>query len=67
MFWQTPPDPTWPAREERIKWLHQALVQLNHITTGLQQHGLKWNDSQHLKLYTEILEVLTALQLSAAS
>ncbi len=57
LYWQTPPDSSWPAREEVIKWFHQALVQLNNITTGLQQHGLSWDAPQIVKLYTEILQV----------
>jgi hypothetical protein len=38
-------------------WLHQALIKLNNITTGLQQHGLNWHESEHVKLYTDILQV----------
>ena len=39
IFWQTPPDPTWPAREQRLDWLEMALGEARDIATGLRQHG----------------------------
>ena len=56
IYWQTPPDATWPAMEERIEWLHQAMLQLKDITTGLQQHGISWKESDHIKLYLDAIK-----------
>ena len=60
IYWQTPPDATWPAMEERIEWLHQAMLQLKDITTGLQQHGISWKESDHIKLYLDAIKARSA-------
>ena len=39
IFWQTPPEPTWPAREQRLDWLEFALSEARDIATSLRQHG----------------------------
>lgn len=57
LYWQTPPDATWPARDGQIKWLQQALTQLRDINIGLQQHGVNWHETEHIKLYLHIMGV----------
>ena len=44
-------------REERLEWLSQALMQLKDIATGLQQHGAKFNESNHIRQYLAIIKV----------
>lgn len=39
MWWQAPPEPTWPAREQRLDWLEHALSEAYDISRGLAQHG----------------------------
>jgi hypothetical protein len=38
-LWRGPPDPCWPAREQRLDWLEAALGEARDIATGLRQHG----------------------------
>ena len=39
VWWQAPPEPTWPAREQRLDWLEHALSEAYDISRGLAQHG----------------------------
>lgn len=57
IYWQTPPEATWSAREERTEWLNQAMTQVRDVTIGLQQHGIDIKDTCHMKLYMNILRV----------
>jgi len=38
-WWRGAPEPTWPAREQRLDWLEHALSEAYDISRGLAQHG----------------------------
>lgn len=57
IWWQTPPEPAWPAREQRLDWLEHALGEARDISRGLQQHGALTPESGCLATYVDIVRV----------
>ncbi len=46
-WWQSVPEPTWPAREQRLDWLEHALAEAYDISHGLAQHGALGSHASH--------------------
>jgi hypothetical protein len=57
IWWQTPPEPAWPTREQRLDWLEHALGEARDIARGLQQHGALSAQAGHLSTYIDIVKV----------
>ena len=57
IWWQTPPEPAWPAREQRLDWLEHALGEARDISRGLQQHGALTPQGGCLATYVDIVKV----------
>lgn len=57
IYWGTPPEATWPAREQRLDWLEFALMEARDIAMGLRQHGALTEGSHGLETYVDIVKV----------
>jgi hypothetical protein len=64
IFWGTPPEATWPAREQRLDWLEFALMEARDIAMGLRQHGALTPAAQGLHTYVDIVKVPLVTRLS---
>lgn len=38
IIWQTPPEPTWPARQQHLNWLDIASANVKEIFSSLRRH-----------------------------
>lgn len=57
IWWQTPPEPAWPSREQRLEWLEFALREAREIARGLQQHGALTMEAAAVATYVDIVKV----------
>jgi hypothetical protein len=61
IWWQTPPENAWPARDQRLDWLEHALGEARDIARGLQQHGALTEEANAIATYVDIVKVCRLL------
>ncbi|KAK9830537.1 hypothetical protein WJX72_012336 [[Myrmecia] bisecta] len=58
IWWQTPPEASWPAREERLNWLELALQEAKDISAGLKRHGVVVEEEGHITYLHDCLQII---------
>ncbi|KAK9838338.1 hypothetical protein WJX81_005555 [Elliptochloris bilobata] len=66
VWWQAPPEPTWPAREQRLDWLEHALSEAYDISRGLAQHGALEGHASLSAYLSIVADVVAGLRGTAA-
>jgi len=54
-MWQTPPEGTWQARQQRLDWLGLAMSDAKEMFLGLRRH---WNLLEHQFRITEAVDIM---------
>ena len=54
-MWQTPPESTWQARQQRLDWLQLAMANAKEMFMGLRRH---WNLLEHQDRVTEAVNLM---------
>ncbi|KAL3148740.1 hypothetical protein ABBQ38_014151 [Trebouxia sp. C0009 RCD-2024] len=55
IMWQTPPEGTWQARQQRLEWLQLAMSNAKEMFLGLRRH---WNLLEHQNRVTEAVNLM---------
>lgn len=55
IMWQTPPEGTWQARQQRLDWLQLAMSNAKEMFMGLRRH---WNLLEHQHRVTEAVDLM---------
>ena len=58
-MWQTPPEDTWQARQQRLDWLQLAMSDAKEMFLGLRRH---WNLLEHQHRITEAVDIMKVHQ-----
>ena len=54
-MWQTPPEGTWQARQQRLEWLQLAMSNAKEMFLGLRRH---WTLLAHQNRVTEAVDLM---------
>ena len=54
-MWQTPPEGTWQALQQRLDWLHLAMSNAKEMFQGLRRH---WNLLEYQNRVTEAVDLM---------
>ncbi|KAL0044448.1 hypothetical protein WJX82_007178 [Trebouxia sp. C0006] len=55
IMWQTPPEGTWQARQQRLDWLGLAMSDAKEMFLGLRRH---WNLLEHQNRVTDAVDIM---------
>lgn len=61
IMWQTPPEPTWPARQQHLNWLDMAMADVKEIFTGLRRHWYILEQQGRIAEAMDLMQVCCAL------
>ena len=54
-MWQTPPESTWQARQQRLDWLELAMSDAKEMFQGLKRH---WNLLERQNRIAEAVDIM---------
>lgn len=59
-MWQTPPEPTWPARQQHLNWLDIAMADVKEIFSGLRRHWYILEQQGRIREAMDLMQVTNA-------
>ena len=60
IMWQTPPEPTWPARQQHLNWLDIAMADVKEIFAGLRRHWYILEQQGRIREAMDLMQVCAA-------